>query len=83
MALEPSRVWDSFLKSALVITFFWTVFPQGLLGCTHSLQSLYLFSFKTEQEPGVRDISGLMDGGAYPSEARSWIHTPPYAVDDG
>ena len=43
-------------------------------------------SFKTKKEPGVsnRDIiSGLTDGGAYMSEARSWSGTPLYAADTG
>ena len=41
-------------------------------------------SFKTKKEPGVsnRDIiSGLTDGGAYMSEARSWSNTPLHAAD--
>ena len=29
----------------------------------------------------VTDISGLVGGGAYQSEARSWHNTPPCAVD--
>ena len=39
-------------------------------------------SFKTK-EPRVsdRDINGLMDWGAYASEARSQSNTPPWAVD--
>ena len=38
---------------------------------------------RLKKEPGVsnRDISGLMDGGAYMSEARSWSDTPPCAAD--
>ena len=44
-----------------------------------------LLSFKTK-EPGAssRDINGLMDGGAYTSETRSWSEdTPPCAADGG
>ena len=51
-----------------------------------SLQALYLPSFKTEERrPGVsnRDINGLMDGGPYMSEARSWGSTPSCALHGG
>ena len=36
-----------------------------------------------KQKPGVRDrdISGLMDGGPYRSEARSWSNTSLCAAD--
>ena len=39
-------------------------------------------SFKTKQETGVsnRDITSLMDGGTYTSEARPWSDTTPYVV---
>ena len=30
---------------------------------------------------GNRDINGLMDGGAYTSEAKSWSNTPSCAAD--
>ena len=43
------------------------------------LQGLCLPSFKTKDSN--RDINGLMDEGAYTSEARSWSDTPPYVVD--
>ena len=38
-----------------------------------------------KKEPGVsdRDISGLVDGGSYMSEARSWSDIPPCAADGG
>ena len=40
---------------------------------------------RQEKKPGVRDgrrdISGLMDGGSYMSEARSWCDTSPCVVD--
>ena len=41
-----------------------------------------LLSFKTKKETGVsnRDITSLMDGGTYTSEARSWSDTPPWAA---
>jgi hypothetical protein len=41
-----------------------------------------LLSFKTKKETGVsnRDITSLMDGGTYTSEARSWSNTTPYVV---
>ena len=38
---------------------------------------------KKEPRFSNRDVSGVMDGGAYTSEARSWSDTPPCAVDDG
>ena len=52
--------------------------PAGLQGRTCPASKL-------KKEPGVRDrdIHGLMDGGAYVSEARSWSDTPPCAVDGG
>jgi len=42
-----------------------------------------LSSFKTEEGTPVsdKDISGLMDRGAYTTEARSWSNTPPCTVD--
>ena len=44
---------------------------------------LHLPSFKTQERVSDRDISGLMDGGAYLSEARFWSNTPPCAGDGG
>ena len=46
--------------------------PQAYKACTCPPSRL-------EKEPGVsnRDIKGLMDGGAYMSEATSWSDTPP------
>ena len=37
---------------------------------------------RPKKEPKIsnRDISGLIDGGCYTSEARSWGDTPPCAV---
>ena len=56
---------------------------QSLLGAApHRPTRLGLLSFKT-MELGVssRDISGLMDGEAHMSDARSWSSTPPCVVD--
>ena len=40
---------------------------------------------KLKKEPRVsnRDLHGLMDGGSYMSEARSWGNTPPGTADGG
>ena len=46
-----------------------------LLGCTpQAYKALCLPSFKTKEKPRVsdRDSSGLMGGGPYMSETRSW-----------
>ena len=41
-------------------------------------------SFKTEEPRAQdKDISGLMDGGSYMSEARSWSDTSLGVVDGG
>lgn len=49
--------------------------------CSPPSQALDSPNFK-EKEPGVgdRDISGLTEGGAYLSDARSWSNTPLCAV---
>ena len=55
-----------------------------MLGCTPQVcKPCTCSSLRPKKEPGVgdRDISGLMDGGAYLSEARSWSDTLPSAVD--
>lgn len=38
---------------------------------------------RPKKEPGYsdRDISGLIEGGSYTSEARSWGNTPPCAAN--
>ena len=43
------------------------------------LQALCLRSFKTKKraQSAIRDINGLMDGGAFTSEARSWSNISP------
>ena len=40
---------------------------------------------RPKKEPGYsdRDISGLIEGGSYTSEARSWGNTPPGTADGG
>ena len=40
-------------------------------------------ALRPKKEPRVskRDINGLMDGGAYTSEAESWSDTPPCAAE--
>lgn len=40
---------------------------------------------RPKREPGVsnRDISGLMHGGSYTSESRSWSNMPPCVSDSG
>jgi len=48
------------------------------------LQGLHLPHFKTKKAWNhQQDISGLMDGGAFMSEARSWSDTPLCVVDSG
>ena len=51
---------------------------EKVLVCT-----LYLPSSKTEERSQVsyRNINGLMDGGSYMSEPRSWSNTPPCEAD--
>lgn len=53
--------------------------------CPEGLQVLYVPSLKTEKRLRVsdRDLSGLMDGRSYLSEAWSWSDTPLCAVDGG
>ena len=54
----------------------WT--PQACKACTcPALRP------KKELRVSDRDISGLMDGGAYMSEARSWSDTPLCAAHSG
>ena len=50
--------------------------PQSYKGCACPASRP-----KTEPRGSNRDISGLMDEGAYTLEARSWSDTPPYVVD--
>ena len=50
-----------------------------MLGYTNRPTSTFLAQIQNRiRSPGVRnrDNSGLMDGGAYISEARSWSDTP-------
>ena len=51
-----------------------------LLGCTLQAYKPWIFPASSlKKEPGVsnRDLSGLMEGGSYMSEARCWRDTPP------
>ena len=57
-----------------------------LLGCTpQAYKACACPASRPKKEPEVsnRDINGLMDGGAYTSEARSWSDTPLCAADGG
>ena len=50
-----------------------------LLGCTtQTYKACACPTSKPKKEPGVsnRDVRGVMDRGAYTSEARSWSDTP-------
>ena len=56
--------------------------PISLLGCTpQAYTPCACPASRPKKEPGAgnRDISGLTDGGAYMSEARSWRDTVPCA----
>lgn len=52
-----------------------------MLGCTPQACP----ASRRKEEPGVsdRDIDGLMDGGGYMPEARSWKYTPLCVADCG
>ena len=55
-----------------------------MLGCTpQAYKACTCPASNQKKEPGVnnRDISGLMDGGSYTCEARSWSNNPPCASD--
>ena len=57
-----------------------------MLGCTlQAYKACACPASRLKKEPRVsdRDINGLMDGGAYMLEARSWSNTPPCAADHG
>ena len=57
-----------------------------LLGCTpqaYKACACPASKLKKESRVSNRDISGLMDGGAYTAEARSWRDTPLCAADGG
>ena len=61
----------------------WTA-QVRVLGCTpQAYKACACPSLRPKKEPGVsdRDINGLTDGGAYMSEARSWVDTPLCAVE--
>jgi len=50
-----------------------------LLGCTLQAYKPWIFPASSQKkEPGVsnRDLSGLMEGESYMSEARCWSNTP-------
>ena len=52
--------------------------PQAYMACT-------CLALRPKKEPGDsnRDISGLIDGQAYMSEAKSSSKTPSFVVDGG
>ena len=57
-----------------------------VLGCTPQACKPYTCqASRLKREPGVssRDISGLLDGGSYPSDARSWSDFPLFAAASG
>ena len=57
-----------------------------LLGCTLQVYkpcACPASRLKKELRDSDRDINGLMDAGAYMSEARSWSDTPLCAADSG
>ena len=56
------------------------ILSDYLVGC--SLLGLYWLIFKTKCVSN-RDTSGLMDRGAYMSEARCWRNNPLCALDGG
>ena len=54
------------------------------MGCTPQAYKVCACpALKLKKEPRVsnRDINGVMDGGPYTAEARSWSDTPPCAAD--
>ena len=58
---------------------------RGLLGCTpQAYEACACPASRLNKQPWVsnRDINGLMNGGAYTSEARSWSDTPPPCAAD-
>ena len=53
------------------------------MGCTlQANKACTCPALSLKKEPGVsnRDLSGLMNGEAYTSEARSWSNIPPYVL---
>ena len=59
---------------------------SALLRCTpQAYKACVCPALRPKKEPGVRnrDVSGLADGGADLSEARSWSDTPACVVDGG
>lgn len=57
-----------------------------VLGCTPQAfkpSTCPASRLKKELRVSDRDINGVMDGGAYTSEARSWSNTPPSEADGG
>ena len=59
---------------------------EGVLSCTpQAYKPCTCPSLRPKKDPGVsdRDLSGLMGGESFMSEARSWNDTPPCVADSG
>lgn len=58
--------------------------PRSLLGCTPQAYEACARPASRRKSPEpVRDINGLMDGGAYTSEARTWSDSLLCAANSG